>query len=181
VEEISTLARPYADAAYDHAHATASIEAWSKQMAGLAAIAADAGLAAALIDPRLKREQHAEIVLGAASDLGLSLGEGVQNLVRVLAENQRLSVMPEIARQFAQRRAADQKLTQVDITSAMEMDAASQEQLAEALRQRLGTDVNVQVQVDPSLIGGAIVRAGDLVIDASVRGRLAQLETVLRR
>jgi F-type H+-transporting ATPase subunit delta len=138
-------------------------------------------LAAALIDPRLKREQHAEIVLGAASDLGLSLGEGVQNLVRVLAENQRLSVMPEIARQFAQRRAADQKLTQVDITSAMEMDAASQEQLAEALRQRLGTDVNVQVQVDPSLIGGAIVRAGDLVIDASVRGRLAQLETVLRR
>jgi len=181
VEEVSTLARPYADAAYEYAQSTASIEAWSKQMSALAAIAADPGLLAALIDPRLKREQHAEIVLGAAKDLGLSLGEGIQNLVRVLTENQRLNVLPEIAQQFEQRRAADQKLTQVDVTSAMEMDVASQEQLAGALRQRLGTDVNVQVQIDPSLIGGAIVRAGDLVIDASVRGRLAQLETVLRR
>ncbi len=183
MEEISTLARPYAEAAYAHAHAQASVgvEAWHRQLETLALIAADAGLRTALLDPRLKREQHAEIVLGAAADLGLSLGEGMRNLVRVLAENQRLKKLPEVARQFAERRAEDEGLVQVEVTSAMEMDSASQEKLTGALRQRLGRDVNVQVQVDPSLLGGAIVRAGDLVIDASVRGRLAQLETALRR
>lgn len=174
--EFSTLARPYARAAFEHAAAEDTLESWSRALGLLALLAEDARISAPLRSPALVREQRAQLLIDLCGD---ELDIQVRNFLQVLAANNRLPLLPEIFQQFQALKADHQRLVEVEVTSAAAIDEAQRSRLAEALVKRLGREVSVQVSIDPSLIGGAIVRAGDTVIDGSLRGRLNKLADAL--
>ena len=174
--ERSTLARPYARAVFELVgDDAAEREAWSRRLAALAELVRDPQLASLLTHPRVTPEQLVAIICDALSELG----EAGQNLVRLLAENRRLGYAPEIARVYEELRAEAEGIVDVEVLSARELDDTQRERLTEALRKRLGREVRLQARVDESLIGGAVIRAGDTTIDGSVQGQLARLSSAL--
>ncbi len=175
--ELSTLARPYAKAAFEHAVAAGALPQWSAMLDLLAAVAADDRVAGMLSTPSLTAASKAARLIALAGD---ALSTGGANFVGTLAENRRLALLPQIAAQFARLKANLEMTVDVEVTSAHAMDAAQQERLAQALRSRLQRDVRISVMVDSSLLGGAVIRAGDTIIDGSVRGRLAKLAEALQ-
>jgi F-type H+-transporting ATPase subunit delta len=170
--ELSTLARPYAKAAFEFAVSAGTLEQWSTQLNLLAAIVADSKVAALLAQPALTTEYQAEQLIAVCGD---EVGGEVQNFVRVLAENKRLSLLPHVAALFAEFKANRERSVDVSIDSAFALTATVEKKLAAALSKKLERDVKVSSQVDQSLIGGVIIRAADVVIDASIRGRLDKL------
>jgi F-type H+-transporting ATPase subunit delta len=176
VAERATIARPYAKAAFDHASAAKSFAQWSDGLQAMAAIVADPRVAALTKSPQWTNAQRVELITAVA---GPKLDAGMQNFVRVLAENHRLLLLPEIAEQYAALRAAIENTIDVEVVSAVSLDAAQAEKLAAALSQRFKRQVRMQTSVDSSLLGGAVIRAGDLVIDGSLKGRLERLGTEL--
>jgi F-type H+-transporting ATPase subunit delta len=175
--DITTIARPYAEAVFARTRESGQTDAWSNDLRTLSVIAADSDMAAQIDNPNVSRERLREAILEVAGS-GLSPEAG--NLVSLLAENNRLSALPEIARLFAELQTQFQGVRQVQVSSAFEMKAEEQEALAAALKKRLGAEVEMKVDMDPSLIGGIEIRAGDLVIDGSVRGKLHKLATELQ-
>jgi F-type H+-transporting ATPase subunit delta len=174
--EFSTLARPYARAAFEHAAAGDTLESWFRALGLLALLAEDARVSLRLRSPALAREQRAQLLIDLCGD---ELDIQVRNFLQVLAANDRLLLLPEILQQFQALKADHQRLVEVEVTSAAAIDETQRSRLAEALVKRLGREVSIQVSVDPSLIGGAIIRAGDTVIDGSLRGRLNKLADAL--
>jgi len=170
--ELSTLARPYAKAAFEYANAGGTLAQWSSMFATLAAVATQEQVSQQLAAPALTAEQQAKLLLDLCGD---ALDVAAANFVRTLAANKRLRLLPTIRELFEQLKAQQEKTVEVEITSAFELDAAMQEKLATALKSKLSRDVKVHASVDQSLIGGVLIRAGDTVIDSSVRGRLAKL------
>lgn len=166
------IARPYARAAFEHARDKDALAAWSESLELLAALAADGRVAAIIADPRLPRARRGEALLTFAGD---RLAEGVANLIRLLAENGRLPTIGEVAHEFERLRADAENRVDAQVIAAHELDDGQQQQLVQALTRRLKREVRLEQSVDEELIGGVIVRAGDLVIDASVRGRLQRL------
>ncbi|GMU46294.1 MAG: F0F1 ATP synthase subunit delta [Pseudomonadales bacterium] len=174
--EFSTLARPYAKAAFECAVANGDLESWSEALAWLAQLVEDAQLSALLRSPAVGRAQRAELLMELGGDRLPAL---VRNFVQVLASNDRLLLLPVIFAQFQALKADHQRLVEVEVTSAAPLDEGQQQRLAAALVRRLGREVRIQVSIDPGLIGGAIIRAGDTVIDGSLRGRLNKLAGAL--
>lgn len=172
MEERSTLARPYAAAVFKIATEDQALDAWSEQLAFLAAVAADGTMKGLLADPRIEHGKLAELMVDIA---GGRLTDKGQNLVRVLARNGRLGLVDEIARLYEVEKAKAQRTERVKVTSAYAVNAKFQKAIKEAMAKRLGCDVELETETDRSLIGGIIIRAGDLVIDASLRGRLNSL------
>lgn len=172
----SNLARPYARAAFELARESDTLAEWSERLGLLAAVAADKRVAVLLGDPRYTRGQRAEIVLGICGD---HLDQAAANLVRLLAENGRLTLLEAIAEQYELLRADAENRVDARVSSARELDDTQRDRLAAALKKRLSRDVRLECEVDERLIGGVVVRAGDLVIDASVRGRLERLASRL--
>lgn len=170
--ELSTLARPYAKAAFEVAASKGALAEWSAQLGTAAAVTADSAMAAVLGSPSLTAEQMANTMIEVCGDA--VSGDG-HNFIRVLASNKRLPLLPEIHKQFEQYKANREKTVDVDVVSAFEMDADSEQKLAEVLARKLEREVKVDTTVDSSLLGGVLIRAGDLVIDGSVRGRLNKL------
>ena len=170
--ELTTLARPYAKAAFAEAQEKNALDAWSADLSVLAAFAADADLAKILVHPSLTAEQQAQALLDVCGD---KLNEAAKNLVAVLAENKRLALLPEISVLFAELKAQMNNTVDVVVTSAQEMTDAQQDKLAQALKAKLQCEVRMTANVDEALIGGAIIRAGDLVIDGSLTGKLSKL------
>ena len=170
--ELHTLARPYAKAAFELAQETRALPHWSQTLKTLAAAMSDAQVAALLADPRLSRGDVAAVLTSA---LGDKLDAQGRNLVGLLAENNRLAALPAIAEEFEALRAAAESRVEVEITTAAEVAQAQQQALLDALRKRLSRELVVSWKTDPSLVAGAVIRAGDLVIDGSVSGELAQL------
>lgn len=175
--DITTIARPYAEAVFARARETEGLDAWSEVLALLAAIVADEHLAGLIANPNVPRERVRDTVLGVA---GASLSVEAENFVRLLTENNRLQALPEISRLFDELKAAQQGIRQVVVRSAYAMSEGDQKALAETLRRHLGGQVELSVEQDPELIGGVEVRAGDLVIDGSVRGKLQKLANELQ-
>lgn len=173
----TTIARPYAEAAFAVAKAQQRVDRWSEALALLAAIVTDAQVAARINSPNVPRAQMRDLLFGI---VGEGLPAEVQNLIRLLSENRRLSVLPEIARLFEEQRVAEQGLRRVQVQSAYPISAADQGALAATLRQHFGAEVELSVVDDPALIGGVIIRADDMVIDGSIRGRLQQLSNELQ-
>jgi F-type H+-transporting ATPase subunit delta len=149
-----------------------TLEQWSAQLNLLAALVADSKVAALLAQPALTTEYQAEQLIAVCGD---ELGGEVQNFVRVLAENKRLSLLPHVAALFAEFKANRERSVDVSIDSAFALTATVEKKLAAALSKKLERDVKVSSQVDQSLIGGVVIRAADVVIDASIRGRLDKL------
>ncbi len=170
--EDRTIARPYAQAAFERAREQGDLRHWSEMLALAAAVVSAPEMQALLGSSRLTRSRLADLVIEVCAD-GLD-AEG-RNLIRLLAEYRRLGLLPEIASQYEALRAEAERSIEAEVLSARPLEPAQQERLAAALGKRLGREVRLQVKVDPTLLGGAIVRAGDLVIDGSVRGRLHKL------
>jgi F-type H+-transporting ATPase subunit delta len=170
--ELTTLARPYARAAFEAANEADSLHAWSNAMRLTAAVVSEPSVKAALSSPSLTGEEQASLV----SDLcGGEITRQVQNFIRILAENKRISLMREIVVLFEALKANQEKKVDVNVTTAFPLTDSIEDKLAKALKEKLQRDVILHSEIDKSLIGGAIVRAGDLVIDGSVRGKLAKL------
>lgn len=170
--EKATIARPYAKAVFEYAQEHKSFERWSQLLAAGAAVAADERIGRLLTNPRVKPEDLVALVGDAA---GGALDEPGKNFLSMLAQNRRLGLLPEIAAQFEALRAEVENVADVRIISAIELNDAQRERFAAALKTRLKRDIRLHCEVDPTLIGGAIVRAGDFVIDGSLRARLERL------
>lgn len=170
--ESSTLARPYAKAAFDYALSHADLAGWSRQLALLAAVGGNDRIDAMIESPSLPGEAQADLLIEVCGD---ELSGPVRNFLRVLAENKRLQLLAEISAQFELYKADQEKSVDVEVATAYPLDAALVERLAAALKGKLQRDVSLNTVIDQSLLGGILVRAGDVVIDGSVRGRLAKL------
>jgi F-type H+-transporting ATPase subunit delta len=169
-----TLARPYARAAFAIASEHGRLRPWSSLLGFAAAVAADPQARALLGHPGLGDDTLVSLLLPTGE-----IDPNFQQFMRVLAENRRLTVLPDIAALFEQLRFEAERVVKVEVTSATVMDAGQLEQLAAALRKRFDREVAMSHRVDPELIGGAIIDAGDVVIDGSLRSKLARLETAL--
>jgi F-type H+-transporting ATPase subunit delta len=176
VAERATIARPYAKAAFEYARDSKAFAEWSQGLKVAAEIVADPRVSVLSTSPSLTAADLAGLVTDVG---GANFNGGMQNFVRVLAENHRLPLLPEMAAQYEELRAAVENTVDVEVTSAVALDAAQSENLKRALNERLKRQVRMQNSVDSSLLGGAIVRAGDLVIDGSLKGRLERLATEL--
>ena len=175
-QESTTVARPYAEAVLARAEETSCLDQWSEQLALLAAILGAPEMQPVLDDPKVSSTQVADLVLEIAGD-GLD-PEG-RNLVRVLAANDRLPITGEIHDLYERLRQERQGRLPVEVRTAYALKPAERKTLEEILAAGLGRQVEIQAEKDPSLIGGLLIRAGDRVIDASVRGQLQRLANEL--
>jgi F-type H+-transporting ATPase subunit delta len=182
--ETTTVARPYARAAFELAQAKkGGLKRWSDTLRIAAVVAADENMRLALASPRLSTEEKADLFLGicAAINDGKDVFKDGRNFIKLLAENHRLYTIPEIATIFEELRKEAEKSVQAQIISAYPITDAQRNSIAKGLKAKLNRDVVLECAVDESLISGAIIRAGDLVIDGSARGQLAKLATTLRQ
>lgn len=176
--EKTTIARPYAQAIFELALSQEVLPRWSEMLQLAAAVAADARVGALVGNPRVTKEELARLFLGICGD---KLNPEAQNLIRLLVENDRMDVLTEIAALYETYRADAERTVAAQVISAFPVDAVQQQQIAAMLKQRLGREVTLSCKTDKSLLGGAIIRAGDLVIDGSVTGQLAKLQVALAR
>ncbi|NIP73911.1 MAG: F0F1 ATP synthase subunit delta [Gammaproteobacteria bacterium] len=176
--ELTTIARPYAQAAFKRASETGRLAEWTEMLAYAAAVAEDETVARLASSPRVDKQRFAELFIDIC---GEHLDEEGRNLIKTLAENRRLAVLPKIAEVYEAYRAEAEKSLQAQIITALPVDEEQVGKVAKALQARLGREVRLTATTDGSLIGGAVVRAGDMVIDGSVRGRLAKLASALSR
>ena len=153
-------------------------QAGRRALQSLAMIVSDAQVARLIADPAVSADRVAGLIIEVA---GADLGERGANFVKVLAENDRLSLLPEIATQFETLKASAEGLLEATITSAQELTQAQIDDLVAGLKAKFNRAVNVQVAVDPELIGGAVIAIGDQVIDGSVKGRLQRMAFALAR
>ena len=174
--EDTTIARPYADAAFKRAVETGKLGQWSDALGLLAAVVQDPAMAGLIANPKLGKEQLVELVFDIAGD---KLDDEAKNLVRLMVENDRLAVMPAVASLFEESKNAQEGALDVQVTAAFAIDSAQETALADALKAKLGREIRITSEQDPELIGGVRIRAGDMVIDGSVRGQLAQLANEL--
>ncbi|HUR41537.1 MAG TPA: F0F1 ATP synthase subunit delta [Verrucomicrobiae bacterium] len=174
--ELSTLARPYAKAVFGLAQDEGKLAEWSALLSGLATAVRDPKVARAIGHPAVGRGQLADVLVQA---LGTGATQSAKNLLKLLAEYDRLKLAPEIAGQFEALRAEAEKRVEVQIATAATVDKAQQDALVTAVKKKLNRDVNVTWTTDPSLIAGASIRAGDTVIDGSISGELARLRQIL--
>jgi F-type H+-transporting ATPase subunit delta len=170
--ELSTLARPYAKAAFEYARDNSALDDWARQLDTAAAVAADDALVAVLGNPSMTAQQQAATLTEVCGD---TLGASMRNYIAILADNKRLGLLGEIAAQFATYKANQEKSVDVEVVSAFSMAEETTGKLAQVLGKKLEREVKVSTSTDESLLGGVLIRAGDLVIDGSVRGRLNKL------
>lgn len=172
----SHLARPYARAAFALAEEANELAGWSERLTLLAAVASDERVIAGLRSPSATREQRARLLLDICGD---RLDDGARNLVRLLAENGRLELLPDVAGRFEELRATAEARIDAQVTSARELTEEQRERIAASLQKRLDREIRLHCEIDESLLGGAVIRAGDLVIDGSLKGRLTRLASNL--
>jgi F-type H+-transporting ATPase subunit delta len=167
-----TIARPYARAAFEEARNNGGLAPWSQALQTAAIVVKDPRVARLLDNPRVTPAELAQLVDGIAAR---SLGEHGANFVRTLADNHRLGYLPEIAQLFGTLKDDAEGVADVTVTSAAPLDEAQRGRIGAALERRLRRKVRLHFQIDPALIGGAMLRAGDLVIDGSLRTRLERI------
>ncbi|ALN89698.1 F0F1 ATP synthase subunit delta [Lysobacter gummosus] len=168
-----TLARPYARAAFALAREAGRPGDWSQALAFSARVSADPQVQSLLGHPQLTSGDAVALVAIDGAD------ESVQRFLALLADNRRLSLLPEISGMFEQLRAEADRVVKAKVTSASDLPAAELDAIKAALIKRFGRQVEVETAVDASLIGGAVIDAGDVVIDGSLKGKLARLQTAL--
>jgi len=168
-----TLARPYARAAFATARDEGTFAPWSDALAFAAHVAADPRVAALLANPELGRDDAVALLAPEQRS------DTFSRFLDVLAEARRLPLLPEIAGMFDALRANEENVVKATVTSAAELSASELDAIKAALRRRFNREVEVTAAVDASLIGGAVIDAGDVVIDGSLKGKLARLQTAL--
>ncbi|MDX1496654.1 MAG: F0F1 ATP synthase subunit delta [Salinisphaeraceae bacterium] len=173
--ELSTLARPYAKAVFERAQAEGKLAEWSEMLASLATVVTVPEAKQLIGSPKVSDAKLVEVIGAAAG----GLDEAGKNLLSLLVENRRLNTAPAIAEQYEALRAAAENRVDVDVVSASELSQAQQDKLSAALAKRLGRDVRLSCSVDAELLGGAVLKAGDLVIDGSLKADLQRLASAV--
>lgn len=176
--DFTTAARPYARAAYNLATDTSCVEDWSDALGLMAAVAGDAAMAEVLDNPQLGRDQKGELLIKVIGD---KLTEQQKNLVKLMAENGRLQALAEVVNQFEIYRAEAEGKIDAEVVSAFALSDEQEQAIIAALKIRLGREVTLSTTVDESLIGGAVIKAGDIVIDGSMKSQLELLALSLSR
>jgi F-type H+-transporting ATPase subunit delta len=172
-----TIARPYARAAFAHATEAGRLGAWASALTVAATVVATPGVAVLLSNPHVSAAELAELVTGIVSDTaGTGADEPLHSLIADLAANRRLALLPEIAGLFNAMKDEAERTVDVEVTSAAPLDDGQRNELSVSLARRLERSVRLHCSVDPALIGGAVLRAGDLVIDGSLRSRLDRFQ-----
>ena len=174
--QLTTLARPYAKAVFDAAKEQNAVDQWDQALAFAGLVAADQEVANILANPGLSEQRKAELFADCFEE---PLPEALRNFLLILAENKRLALLPEVATLFSLYRADLERTVKLAVNTAFELSADEQQKLIKALSEKLERKVELETAVDQSLIGGVVVRTGDLVIDASVRGMLARMAKAL--
>ena len=174
--ETGELARPYAVAAFKQAEEEGGLGEWAEMLELLATIARDPLMSGLIANPGVDRSRLVELIIDVCGD---RLSETGRNFVKVVGHYGRFALLPDISRRFAEERAAREGRNQVLVTSAFELSEPQRGTIVTAMERRLGTRVTLECSVDSTLIGGVVIQAGDLVIDASLRGRLGQLAQTL--
>lgn len=174
--ELTTIARPYAKAAFDFAVEKQAVDSWA-EMLGFAALVSENETMRPLLAGSMASSALAKLFIDVC---GEQLNEHGQNLIKVMAENGRLEVLPAVAQLFAEYSLEWAKEVEADVVSATELSDAQQQQIGVSLEKRLARKVKLNCSVDAGLIAGVIIKAGDLVIDGSVSGKLARLSDKLQ-
>jgi F-type H+-transporting ATPase subunit delta len=178
MSESTTIARPYAKAIFEYALSKNQLAQWSDTLLLLAQTVLDERAMQFISNPASTALQHIELMF-AACKITDKENQPSANLIKLLATNKRLFLLPEIKALYEVHRAEQEKTLGVDVVSYSTVSSAQQQHLIEVLTKRLKRNVSLNISIDESLLGGAIIRAGDLVIDGSVRGKLNKLSTDL--
>ena len=168
-----TLARPYARAAFGLARDEGSFAAWSQALGFAARVAADPRVAGVLANPKLSDDEAVTLLAAPGA------GETVSRFLRMLSGNRRMELLPEIAGLYEELRHEAERVVKATVTSATALPDAELESIRDALGKRFGRKVELETAIDESLIGGALIDAGDVVIDGSLKGKLARLQSAL--
>lgn len=176
MSEAITTARPYAQAAFDEAQKLNALKAWSEMLLSLAEAVNHPDVRAVVTNPRVAKSQVEGLVEAL---IGSGASAQQKNFVRILADNQRLLVLPEIAALFETLKAEAEKTVNVVVDSAFELSAAQQDKIVSSLKKRLGREIKLVCQINKELLGGIVIRAGDKVIDGSARTRLGEMANAL--
>jgi F-type H+-transporting ATPase subunit delta len=171
-----TIARPYAQAAFEEAQKQDALKAWSELLLGLAEIVQNAEVQAVVSNPKVSKTKVAGLM---EAFVGANANAQQRNFVRVLADNQRLLVLPEIAGLFEVLKAEAEKTVNVVVDSAFELSAAQQDKIVSSLKKRMGREIKLACNVKKDLLGGVVIRAGDKVIDGSALTRLGEMANAL--
>lgn len=173
-----TIARPYAKAVFEHALAAGKLKEWSELLHELVAVVLDSNALSFINNPATSSDQHCELLLAAVQVDSCELA-AVRNLLITLADNKRLAILPDALVLYEAMRAEQEKTLEVEVISFSALSHEQSEHLASSLGHRLQRKITLKVTIDKSLLGGAIIDAGNLVIDGSVRGKLNKLKSVL--
>ena len=172
MSELTTAARPYARAVFDMAKETGELDQWSESLGFMGGIAANEDVVALLSSPKMAKQAGADAFIQLADG---KLDDKAQNLVKTLAENNRIALLPEISALFEVLKDEAEGSVEAIVTTAKKLTKAEEKSIAAALKKRLGREVKLKVSIDKALLGGAIIQAGDLVIDGSIQGRLNKM------
>ena len=176
MSELSTLARPYAEAVFKIAVESKSTSDWSEMLEFLSAVMQDKEMVAIVANPKVSQEQLASLIMDICQD---QVKDQSANFVKLLVQNERLTLAPQISELFEAYKADHEGYVDVELTSAYALTKDEQKKFATTLKKQLGKDVKITTSNDKSLIGGFIAKAGDKVIDGSVKGQLQQLAKVI--
>lgn len=180
--ELQTLARPYAKAVFEVAHDEKALAPWGEFLASLAAVMRDPKLKSLIGSPALSRDQLADVLIDAFAKSGLTAvpqWQRMRSLLQLLVQNHRLALAPAVAGLYDAMRAQAESRIEVRITSAVKVETQQAGLLSEAIGKRLARSVEIHWDTDAELLGGAVIRAGDLVIDGSLKGELERLSQAL--
>jgi len=179
------IARPYAQAVFELANESGNLATWSEALGLAGQLLADGRVSTYLGDPEFSNEQRLEFLTGLFDKAGAKVLGGKDkkgtNFLKLLLEYGRVVVLPEIAEHFEALKAEVENVVDVTVTSASPISKNQQDTISKALRKKLGRDINLATEIDENLIGGAVIKAGDVVIDGSLRARLEGLATALTR
>ena len=173
MQENITIARPYAEAAFETALAESTLSDWSDMLGTLSLIAKDTDMQSLVTNPSIEKSVILEIVMEIFGDQ-LS-NQGCKNFIQILVDSGRLLQAPAIQRLFEQSRADAEGTANVDVYSAFPLEQSQQDEIAGTMEKRLGRKISITTHIDESLIGGVVIRSGDSVVDASIKGRLNSL------
>ena len=172
MNELTTLARPYARASFEYAYEEKSLAQWSNMLAILAAAVEEEVVTNLLASPKVSSQQKAVQLIDLCGDI---IDDSMERFLNLLAKNGRLALLPQIQQSFENLRAQQEKLLDIEVCTAFPLDADTQKNLVDKVSANLDSKINVTVTIDKALLGGVIISIGDTVVDASIRGRLAKL------
>ncbi len=174
--EITTIARPYAQAVFKLASEKQALSAWSDMLGLMAVVATDADMQRMIESPRMTSDKLAALFIDVCGD---KLNTEAQNFIKVLADGGRMKALPEIYNLFQTLKSEAEGAIQAQLITAFPATDAQKQSVLEALKKRFGRDIELECKTDSSLVGGAVIRAGDMVIDGSVSGKLQKLAVAL--